>query len=335
LISSKLATPILSVRDLRKYFILSQGVVKAVDGVDFDVNEGETLALVGESGSGKTTTAHVIMGFYTASGGSVKYKSEEIGYIPIEKRSLKLRKEIQIVFQDPATSLNPKKSVKDILEIAIKTHFPNSSRLERLKLMLDLINFVGLSEDLLFKKPSELGGGEKQLVALARALAPDPQLIILDEPTSALDVSAQARVLRALSKVQRERKNTYLLITHDLSVVRNLATKVAIMYLGKIYEYATTEEFFSNPLHPYTQMLLSSVPTLTEEEEKILPRKIPSSGEIPSPMNPPSGCRFYPRCPFAKEICKIREPPPIVIKDKEDSFHIVRCWLYIDTQKIP
>ena len=323
---------ILKVEDLKKYFIVPQGVVRAVDGIDFSLEEGETLALVGESGSGKTTTAHVVMGFYTATSGSVKYRDIEIGYTPIEKRPLELRKEIQIVFQDPATSLNPKKNVKDIIDTAIKIHRKGLSSVERLKFMLSLLEHIGLSEDLLFKKPHELGGGEKQLVALARALAPGPRLLILDEPTSALDISAQARVLNALKKIQEERKISYLLITHDLGVVRNLATYVAIMYLGKIYEYAHVDEFFNRPLHPYTQMLLSSIPTLTEEEEKLLPQKILSRGEIPSPMNPPSGCRFHPRCPFAMDICKKKEPPTMIIKS-EHSSHMVKCWLYVNAHE--
>lgn len=315
--------PLIEVRNLKKYFRTQQGIVKAVDGVSFELRYGTTLALVGESGSGKTTTAHVIMGFYTPTEGTVLYKGVDIG-MPIEKRPLWLKKEIQIVFQDPATSLNPKKTVKNILETTLKVHNRTADRLAGFKTILDLIEFVGLTENHLFKTPDELGGGEKQLVALARALAVSPTLIILDEPTSALDVSAQARVLRTLLKVQEERRVSYLLITHDIGVVRSISRGVAVMYLGKIVELADSEDFFSKPLHPYTRMLLSSVPAMTEEDERILPERVESRGEIPSPINPPPGCRFHPRCPAATEKCSREEPQEVVVGRK----HVVKCWLY-------
>ncbi|MEM1528007.1 MAG: ABC transporter ATP-binding protein [Sulfolobales archaeon] len=316
-------TALLVVRNLKKYFRTSRGTVKAVDGVSFELLSASTLALVGESGSGKTTTAHVIMGFYTPTEGIVLYKGVNINR-PIEKRPLWLRKEIQIVFQDPATSLNPKKTVKDILETALKVHNRNLDKLTRFKTVLELIEYVGLTEDHLFKTPDELGGGEKQLVALARALAVGPTLIILDEPTSALDVSAQARVLRTLLRVQKEKGVSYLLITHDLGVVRSISRIVAVMYLGKIVELAYSEDFFSKPLHPYTRMLLSSIPTITEEDERVLPERVESRGEIPSAINPPPGCRFHTRCPYATERCRREEPPEFNIHYK----HLVKCWLY-------
>lgn len=314
---------LLVVKNLRKYFRTPRGLVKAVDGVSFTMNVGETLALVGESGSGKTTIAHIIMGFYTPTDGIVTYKGIDIG-IPIEKRPPLLKREIQIVFQDPATSLNPKKSVKNILESAIKVH-KKSLKLEIFERILELMEYVGLTEEHLFKLPSELGGGEKQLVALARALAVNPAFIILDEPTSALDVSAQSKILKTLSKIQRDHKVSYLLITHDLGVVRNISKRVIVMYLGKICETANTDEFFRRPTHPYTRMLLSSVPVITEEDEKILPAKIESRGEIPSAINPPPGCRFHTRCPYAIDICRKEEPPAFSIKD---ATHLVCCWLY-------
>jgi oligopeptide/dipeptide ABC transporter ATP-binding protein len=314
---------LLVVRNLKKYFNTPRGIVRAVDDVSFFMTTGETLALVGESGSGKTTTAHVIMGFYTPTEGSVIYKGTDID-IPIEKRPLWLKKEIQIVFQDPATSLNPKKTIKGIIEAAVKVH-GWSRKIERLERVLELMDYLGLPEEYLFKRPTEIGGGEKQLVALARALAVDPTILILDEPTSALDVSAQSRVLKTLLKIQKDRGVSYLLITHDLSVVRNISRRVIIMYLGKICEVADTEEFFSKPAHPYTQMLLSSIPTMSEEDERILPKKIESRGEIPSAINPPPGCRFHTRCPYAMEICKKREPPALNIGSSQ---HLVYCWLY-------
>ena len=314
---------LLSVENLKKYFKTPRGTVRAVDGISFSMVPGETLALVGESGSGKTTTAHIIMGFYTPTEGTITYKGINIG-IPIEKRPLWLKREIQIVFQDPATSLNPKKTIKEIIESAVKIH-GGGGKLERLERILELMDYLGLPEEYLFKRPTEIGGGEKQLVALARALAVNPTLLILDEPTSALDVSAQSRVLRTLLRIQQDRGVSYLLITHDLGVVRNVSRRVIIMYLGKIYEVADTEEFFSKPAHPYTQMLLSSVPTLTEEDERILPKRVESRGEIPSAINPPPGCRFHPRCPYAMEICRKAEPPAVSLGNPS---HVVYCWLY-------
>jgi oligopeptide/dipeptide ABC transporter ATP-binding protein len=317
---------ILEVKNLKKYFPTTRGLVRAVDDVTFSVNVGETLALVGESGSGKTTTGHVIMGFYTPDEGSILFNGINIAQ-PIEKRPKELKRMIQIVFQDPGTSLNPKRTVKEIIEEPLKVH-ENLSKWERLKRILDILNYIGLTEDYMFKKPIELGGGEKQLVAIARALAPNPSFIVLDESTSALDVSAQARVLKTLSKIQNDFKVSYLLITHDLGVVRNVSHRVAIMYLGKIYETASTEEFFRNPVHPYTQMLLSSIPVISEEEEQQIPKKIESTGEIPSATNPPSGCRFHTRCPYATEVCKSKEPPEIQVNiDTNGIPHIVKCWL--------
>jgi oligopeptide/dipeptide ABC transporter ATP-binding protein len=320
---SKPLETLLVVKNLKKYFKTPRGTVRAVDGVSFSLAYGETLALVGESGSGKTTTAHVIMGFYTPTEGEVIYKGVDIG-IPIERRPLWLKREIQIVFQDPATSLNPKKTIKEILESVVKIH-GGRGKLERLERILELMEYLGLSEEYLFKRPTEIGGGEKQLVALARALAVNPTLLILDEPTSALDVSAQSRVLRTLLRVQQDRGVSYLLITHDLGVVRNISRRVIIMYLGKIYEVADTEGFFSKPAHPYTQMLLSSIPTMTEEDEKVLPKRVESRGEIPSAINPPPGCRFNTRCPYAMDVCRREEPPAVKVGS---SSHIVHCWLY-------
>lgn len=314
---------ILNVSNLRKYFNTVEGIVRAVDGISFNVKYGETLALVGESGSGKTTTGHVIMGFYPPDGGKIYYKGRYDLSSPMKKRPLELKRDIQIVFQDPGTSLNPKRMVKDIISLPLMIYkaVEKNRIYERIA---ELLEYVGLSEDFMFKYPHELGGGEKQLVAIARALAPQPSFIILDESTSALDVSSQAKVLNTLVKVQRDLKLTYLLVTHDLGVVRNISQRVIIMYLGKIYEEAPTDEFFSSPMHPYTQMLLSSIPTLSEDDEKIKPKGIESIGEIPSAVRPPSGCRFHTRCPFAKPICSEQDPRDVMIDDN----HIVRCWLY-------
>jgi len=322
-----MSEPILQVYNLKKYFPTSSGLVRAVDDISFIIHQKETFALVGESGSGKTTTGNLIMGFYVPDSGKILFNGYDITR-SLSKRPKQIKKSLQMVFQDPGSSLNPKSTVKDIIEGPLKVH-ENLTKEERLKRILDLINYIGLNEDYLFKKPSELGGGEKQLIAIARALAPNPSFIVLDEPTSALDVSAQSKVLNTLSRIQKDYGVSYMLITHDLGVVRNVSKRVAIMYLGKIYEMAETEEFFHNPLHPYTQMLLSSIPVISEEEENLLPKKVESKGEIPSATNPPPGCRFHTRCPFAMDICKSQEPPDIEI-NKKGVQHIVKCWLYVD-----
>ncbi|MEM0090675.1 MAG: ABC transporter ATP-binding protein [Nitrososphaerota archaeon] len=320
---------LLKVRNLKKYFPTSNGVVRAVDDVSFDVSKEETLALVGESGSGKTTVANVILGKYVADAGSILYKGYEIGNIPLIKRNLLLRREIQVVFQDPATSLNPKKTVKDIIETAINIHYPNLNKYEKIERLLILMNYVGLTEDYLFKLPGELGGGEKQLVAIARALATNPTCLILDESTSNLDVSAQSRILKTLLRIQKSKNLTYILITHDLAVVKNISHRINVMYLGKLMEIASVEELFSNPLHPYTQMLLASIPTISEEESKTLPKGIESKGEIPSAINPPSGCRFRTRCPFVMNICSEQEP----ILNEVSHGHYVACHLINNMKK--
>jgi oligopeptide/dipeptide ABC transporter ATP-binding protein len=317
---------LVEVWNLKKYFPSPRGIVRAVDDISFNVSYGETLALVGESGSGKTTTGHVIMGFHSPTDGKIYFKGEDIS-IPIDKRPLRIKKEIQIVFQDPGTSLNPKQTVSDIVKLPLLIHKIVQKRSVDEK-VVKLLEYVGLTEDHADKYPRELSGGEKQLVAIAKALATDPSFIVLDEPTSALDILAQARVLNTLMKIQRDKKLSYLLITHDLGVVRNVSHRTAIMYLGKIYEIAPTEELFKNPSHPYTQMLLSSVPTFYEDDEIIKPKHIEPRGEIPSATNPPSGCRFRTRCPFATEICK-KEPPSIQLKEG----HYVKCWLYADRIK--
>lgn len=315
---------ILRVENLKKYFKTSYGIVRAVDGINFKVKEGELLALVGESGSGKSTTGFTIVGVYTPTSGKIIYKNQDIS-IPVEKRPKSLKKEIQMVFQDPASSLNPTKIVKDIVALPLKVHYNMKNNSDIESKVTELLETVGLPpEDYMYRFPWELGGGEAQLVAIARALAPNPSFLILDEPTSALDVSMQAKVLRAIMKIQKEFKLSIIFITHDLRVVRNIASRVAIMYLGKIYEIGSTQEVFHNPLHPYTKMLFSSIPVIDEEETKIKPKGIESVGEIPSATNPPPGCRFHTRCPFATNICKEKEPHFINVEKS----HAVACHLY-------
>jgi peptide/nickel transport system ATP-binding protein len=229
---------------------------------------------------------------------------------------------MSIVFQDPASSLNPSKTIGDIVALPLKVHKLVNSDSELAEKTAQLLEAVELPpERFMHRRPADLGGGEKQATAIARAIATNPSFVVLDEPTSALDVSIQAKIIKILMKLQQELKLSYLFITHDLSLMRNVASRVAIMYLGKICEYASARMFSHNPVHPYTKMLLSSVPVLTDEEETLKPKDVKSTGEVSSAINPPSGCRFHPRCPFAKTICKTEEPVFVMIEPE----HYVAC----------
>ncbi len=313
---------ILEVRNLKTYFPIDKSkktFVRAVDDVSFTINEGELVALVGESGSGKSTIAYTIMGMNETSGGDIIFDGESIIN---KKRDFNFKKKAQIVFQDPGSSLNVHQDVKQVLSLPLKVH----KVVEKNKIedkISEILNMVGLSADFMYKSPTSIGGGEKQLVSIARALCSNPKFIILDEPTSSLDVSIQAKIINMLLKLHKEQKLTYLFITHDLSLVRNISTKVIIMYLGKICEIANTEDFYKKPMHPYTQMLLSSIPVISEEEEKLKPEKVFSTGEIPSPVNIPKGCSFNTRCSKAMDICFAEDPLMHQIND----FHHVRCHL--------
>ncbi len=314
---------ILDVKNLKKYFTTDQGVVKAVDGVSFSIDEEETLGIVGESGSGKSTIAYTVMGIYRPTEGEVIIKGQKFASKKI-KTSLNLRKEMQIVFQDPGSSLNPSQTIKQILELPLKVHNIAKTKSEIQSKVKNLMSMVQLPEDFLHKYPGMIGGGERQMVSIARALAVNPSFILLDEPTSALDVSIQAKIIDMLMDFQKQFKLSYLFITHDLSLMKNVANRVAVMYLGKICETAPTNEFYSNPLHPYTQMLLSSIPVISDEEEDLKPKRVISSGEIPSPVNVPSGCGFRTRCPKKMAICS-EESPEIVEVSKG---HFVCCHLF-------
>jgi peptide/nickel transport system ATP-binding protein len=256
---------------------------------------------------------------YHPTSGLVAFQGQDL--FAEKVRPQPLRKSIQIVFQDPGSSLNPRQTVRQILELPLRIHRPEVNRLQEVVRLLEL---VGLPPDTMYKHPQMLGGGEKQMVGIARALASEPRFVILDEPTSALDVSVQGKIINLLMRLQREFDLSYLFITHDLSLMRNVASRVAIMYLGKICEIAETAEFFRNPLHPYTQMLLSSIPVISEEEEQHKPKKITSSGEIPSPVNIPPGCSFHTRCPLKMAICIEADPEMVEVAPE----HTVRCHLY-------
>jgi peptide/nickel transport system ATP-binding protein len=321
------AAEILTVTDLKKYFVIGHKgtakrvpvTVKAVEGISFSLQEGETLGLVGESGSGKSTVAYTVIGMYHPTAGTIAFDGNDL--FAAKERPLSLRKEIQIVFQDPGSSLNPRQNVKQILELPLRIHRPEENRLEQI---IHLLEMVGLPPDFMYKQPQALSGGEKQLVAVARALASEPRLVILDEPTSALDVSIQGKIINLLIRLQKQLNLSYLFITHDLSLMRNVASRVAIMYLGKICEIAETVEFFRNPLHPYTQMLLSSIPVVSEAEEQFKPKKIISTGEIPSPVNIPAGCSFNTRCPMKMDVCMAVDP--VMVETAKG--HTVRCHLF-------
>ena len=318
-----MAEEIVRIEGLIKYFFTKQGIVRAVDNVSFSIFQGETLGLVGESGSGKTTVAHTLGGIYKATGGKAFFKDQSLNK-DYSGRSKTLKKEIRIVFQDPGSSLNPRWSIKQILELPLKVHGTSGNK-DRMGVIIELLRMVELPpEEYLYKYPQTIGGGEKQMVAIARALATDPSFIALDEPTSALDVSIQAKIINLLMRLQKKLNLTYLFITHDLSLMRNLANRVAIMYLGKISEVAPTMEFFQQPLHPYTKMLLSSIPVISDEEEGLKPERVVSRGEIPSPVNVPSGCSFHLRCPQCMEICSRVDPTMVEIKKS----HLVRCHLF-------
>jgi peptide/nickel transport system ATP-binding protein len=313
---------ILQIANLKKYFRTAQGTVRAVDVISFHIERGETLGLVGESGSGKSTVAYMMAGIYSPTSGQMLFQGKDISMLA-PRRPLDIKRSIQIVFQDPGTSLNPRRTIEQILMLPLSVHHIGSPQ-NRKEMVGDLLQKVQLPLDYAAKPPGMLGGGERQMVAIARALATQPQLVILDEPTSALDVIIQAKIIKMLMAFQKDLGLSYLFITHDLSLMRNVATRVAIMYLGKICELAPTVEFFKRPLHPYTKMLLSSIPVVSEEEEALKPKKIRSRGEIPSPVNIPPGCSFHLRCPEVMDLCHKVDPTMIELSGK----HFVRCHLF-------
>jgi len=323
-----LTEPLLVVENLSKYFKTDLGLVKAVDGISFTIERGETFGLVGESGSGKSTTAFTVMGVYAPTGGRIFFKGAEVSLTRVTKRPKSIKKEMQMVFQDPGSSLNPRQSIKQILELPLKVY--NIAEEKRREKIIELLEKVELPREYLSRYPPEIGGGEKQMVAIARAMATDPSLIALDEPTSALDVSMQGKIINTLMRLQKEFNYSYLFITHDLSLMRNVATRVGIMYLGKLMEVAPASEFFHKPLHPYTQMLLSSIPVITEEEEKMKPAKMLSRGEIPSPVNVPLGCVFNTRCIECTDRCLKEEPVMVEVEPG----HFVRCHKFPSSKSI-
>ncbi|HTW85470.1 MAG TPA: dipeptide ABC transporter ATP-binding protein [Candidatus Sulfotelmatobacter sp.] len=300
------------VRDLKKYFPITAGLlqrhvadVKAVDGIDFEIRRGETLGLVGESGSGKTTAGRVILGLAPATSGSVTFAGREL--IGLSRNELRpLRKEMQIIFQDPYASLNPRMTVGAIVREPLEIHGIAHGKAADARVQ-ELLRLVGLQPYHANRYPHEFSGGQRQRIGIARALAVDPKFIVADEPVSALDVSIQAQVINLLQDLQQQLGLTYLFIAHDLSVVRHISNRVAVMYVGKIVELADRDRLYTNPLHPYTQALLSAIPIPDPAVERRRKRII-LTGDIPSPVNPPSGCRFHTRCPVAFDRCSVQVP---------------------------
>lgn len=317
---------LLKIVDLKVYFPIRRGIfartsgyVCAVDGVSFSLKKGETLGIVGESGCGKTTTGMAVMNLVKPTDGSIFFQGESITQMPAAQMR-KMRKEMQIIFQDPYSSLNPRMTLNQILNEPMRIHgmYPGRERAERIAYLLEK---VGLSPEHGRRYPHELSGGQRQRVGIARALALNPKIIIGDEPVSALDVSIQAQILNLLISLQEEFQLSYIIIAHDLAVVEYACDRIAVMYLGRIVEMATYQELYNNPKHPYTKALLSAIP---EPNPRVSRKKTILSGDVPSPINPPTGCRFHPRCHQRMGKCDNKAP---VLKGLGDD-HFVACYLY-------
>ena len=321
--------PLVEVRNLEKHYPLYGGVlrrqtgaVRAVDGVSFELEAGETLAIVGESGCGKTTLGKTVARLLEPTGGDIRFEGRDVA--SLTGRKLKpLRRDVQVVHQDPSSSLNPRRRVGDIIMDPLKIHDigTKKERAERVRAVMDRVDLPHEFRD---RYPKGLSGGQKQRVSIARALILNPKFIVLDEPTSALDVSVQAKVISLLRELQEELNLTYLFISHDLSLVKNIADRIGVMYLGQFMEVATSDRLFENPSNPYTEQLLSAIPVVESEEERFKPTQVELHGEPPDPANPPTGCSFHPRCHKRFEGCDKVDPDLVDIGDD----HSVRCLLY-------
>ena len=331
-----MSTPLIEVRDLKKHFPIKQGLlqrqvgaVKAVDGVSFDVMEGETLGMVGESGCGKSTTARLVTRLLEPTEGSIKYHGQDIAFL--NRNDLKpLRRDMQMIFQDPYSSLNPRKTVGSIIGEPYIIHRIEKDEDKRKKLVQELMDTVGLNPEHYNRFPHEFSGGQRQRIGVARAIALKPKLIVADEPVSALDVSIQAQIINLLEDLQRDLGLTIIFIAHDLSVVRHVCDRVAVMYLGKIVEIADGDELFAHPRHPYTGALLSAVPVPDPRMASNKNRQV-LGGDVPSPSNPPKACRFHTRCPKAKDgVCNVDEP---LLEPKEGG-NVAACHFPLTDEEI-
>ncbi|RFU67505.1 dipeptide ABC transporter ATP-binding protein [Peribacillus saganii] len=317
--------PLLEVKGLKKYFDVRnplgrmEAQVKAINDVSFQLYEGETFGLVGESGCGKSTIGRTLLRLIDPTEGEAIYQNKDI--FKLSKKELRnVRQQLQMVFQDPYSSLNPRKRVGSILEEPLKIHRIGTKE-ERTERVMDILDKVGLRIDHYFRFPHEFSGGQRQRIGLARALIVNPNVVICDEPVSALDVSIQSQIINLLRRLQEEMKLSYLFIAHDISVIRHISDRIGVMYLGKIVEEAPTDSLFSDPLHPYTQALLSAVPLPQPKDKR---ERIILEGEMPSPMNPPSGCIFHTRCRYVMDICKRQVP----VRKEMSTSHFVSCHLH-------
>ncbi|MFD2612795.1 ABC transporter ATP-binding protein [Paenibacillus gansuensis] len=298
---------LIEVKNLSKHFNIGGGnTLKAVNDISFSIRKGETLGMVGESGCGKSTAGRTILRLYEPTSGEVKFEGKDIYKLSGNKMKA-LRRDMQMIFQDPYASLNPRMTVTDIIGEALDIHGLVNTKQERKKRVEELLDLVGLNPDHATRYPHEFSGGQRQRIGIARALAVNPKLIICDEPISALDVSIQAQVVNLLQELQQKMGLTYLFIAHDLSMVKHISDRVAVMYLGKMVELADSNELYANPLHPYTKALLSAIP-IPDPDVEANRERIVLKGELPSPVNPPSGCFFRTRCPLATEECAKKEP---------------------------
>lgn len=316
---------LLRVKDLKKHFFMGKNeILKAVDGISFDIYKGETFGLVGESGCGKSTAGRTMIGLYDRTDGEVIFNGKDVHSLS-EKERFQFYRQMQMIFQDPYASLNPRSTVKEIISEPMEVHGLFPDKKERQKRVYQLLEDVGLNRDHANRYPHEFSGGQRQRIGIARALALDPDFIIADEPISALDVSVQAQVVNLLKRLQKEKGLTYLFIAHDLSMVKQISNRIGVMYLGHIVELTASNQLYKNPLHPYTQALLSAIPIpdpdIEDNRERIILK-----GDLPSPMNPPSGCVFRTRCSHAMEICAQKKP----VWQEIDTDHFVACHLYND-----
>ncbi len=315
-----MTSPLIEAKNLKKYFKTPRGMLHAVDDVSFTIDKGKTLGVVGESGCGKSTTGRALLRLLEPNGGQILFEGRDLATLN-KKEMREMRKELQIIFQDPFASLNPRRTISETIMEPMIIHKMYGSNKERMKKVLEIMEIVGLAERLVNAYPHELDGGRRQRIGIARALALEPKFIVCDEPVSALDVSIQAQILNLLQDLQDKMGLTYMFITHDLSVVNHFSDDIAVMYLGKIIEKASADDIFLDPLHPYTEALLSAIPVpdIHYKSERIL-----IEGEITSPIEPPAACRFANRCPKAFDRCFKEEPKFLEIKPQ----HWVACFLY-------